>query len=143
MQTKPTCYTSCLTYWANYPPVNWPMELVASAAGLIPCKCPMGSNEVKNLKNGFPLISCARIVSNSFKKVSRVPKKLLNTIWAHLDTAGQTSKILHYVCFWECQCTRNDPRHLPFCPATPQNTFIFLRCSIKIFLHHYFKKQSE
>jgi hypothetical protein len=51
----------------------------------------------------------------------------------HLDTTGagltfpniQTSQ---YSCFWECQCTGNDPQNLAFCAGPPQNTFIvFLR----------------
>ena len=63
----------------------------------------------------------------------RGAKRLLNTIRRHLDTAGAgltlpNNEITQYSCFWECQCTRNDPQNLPFCPGPPQNTFIiFLR----------------
>ena len=62
----------------------------------------------------------------------RGARTLLNTIRTHLDTAGAgltflNNEITQYSCFGECQCTGNDPQNLPFCPGTPQNTFIFLR----------------
>ena len=67
----------------------------------------------------------------------RGARKLLNTIRTHLDTAGagltlpniETSQ---YSCFWECQCTRNDPQDLPCCPGPPQNTFIFFDISKRV-----------
>ena len=60
----------------------------------------------------------------------RGAKKLLNTIRTHLDTTGPgltlpNNEITQYSYVWECQCTRNDPQNLSFCPGAPQNTFIF------------------
>ena len=60
----------------------------------------------------------------------RSARGLLNTIRVDLDTAGAGltfpyNEIAQYSCFWECQCTRIDLQNLPFCPGTPQKTFIF------------------
>ena len=46
-----------------------------------------------------------------------------------LDTAGAgltfpNIELTQYSCFGKCQCTRNDPHNLQFCPRDSQNTFI-------------------
>ena len=68
--------------------------------------------------------------------IFRGARRLLNTIRIDLDTAGAgltlpNNEITQYSCFWECQCSRNDPRNLPFCPGPPQNTFILFLRSFK------------
>ncbi len=63
----------------------------------------------------------------------RGAEKLQNTLRVDLDTAGAgltfpNNEITQYSCFWECQCTGNDPQNLAFCAGPPQNNFIvFLR----------------
>ena len=56
-----------------------------------------------------------------------------SSIQTHMDTAGAGLTFPNiekpqYSCFWEFQCTRNDPQNLPFRPGPPKNIFItFLR----------------
>ena len=68
---------------------------------------------------------CFFMVLGRFRSSGR----LQNTTRIHLDIAvvGLTLPNIEksqYSCFWECQCTGNDPQNLAFCAGPPQNTFI-------------------
>ena len=92
---------------------------------------PIGDG-VKKLKNidfhEYHVFGSFLMVLKGF----RGARRLLNTMRTHLDTARAALTLPNietsqYSCFWECQCTRNYPKNLPFRPRDSQKTFIFLR----------------